>query len=87
MGVLEQFDDAVRPVRRLINNLLEQNAVLREARDLLLPRLVSGELDVSGLGLGSGGGVSPVGLTEGVLVERPASGSVVGVGLGGGVWV
>ena len=51
-GVLEQFDDAVRPVRRLITNLLEQNAVLRGARDLLLPRLVSGELDVSELGLG-----------------------------------
>ena len=50
--VLEQFDEAVRPVRSLINNLLEQNAVLREARDLLLPRLVSGELDVSELDLG-----------------------------------
>ena len=50
-GVLEEFDDSVHPVRRLMNNLLEQNAVLREARDLLLPRLVSGELDVSELGL------------------------------------
>lgn len=49
--VLEQFDEAVRPVRSLINNLLEQNAVLREARELLLPRLVSGELEVSELGL------------------------------------
>ena len=42
----------MHPLRGLVNNLLEQNAVLREARDLLLPRLVSGELDVSGLGLG-----------------------------------
>ena len=49
--VLEQFDEAVRPMRSLMSNLLEQNAVLRETRDLLLPRLVSGELDVSELDL------------------------------------
>ena len=30
--------------------LSDQTAVLRDARDLLLPRLVSGELDVSELG-------------------------------------
>ena len=36
----------------LIKNLLLQNQVLYEARDLLLPRLVSGELDVSELDLG-----------------------------------
>ena len=50
--VLERFDDAVHPVRSLLNNLLKQNAVLRRARDLLLPRLVSGELDVSEPGFG-----------------------------------
>ena len=32
-------------------NLRKQNRVLREARDLLLPRLVSGELDLSELDL------------------------------------
>ena len=47
--VLKRFEDVVRPVRSLLNNLLEQNALLRQARDLLLPRLVSGELDVSEL--------------------------------------
>ena len=45
--VLRRFDNAVRPVRSLLNNLLEQSARLRQARDLLSPRLVSGELDVS----------------------------------------
>ena len=49
--ILGRFDDAVRPLRKLMNSLLAQNAVLREARDLLLPRLVSGELDVSELDL------------------------------------
>ena len=47
--ILKRFDDAVLPVRALLNNLLEQSALLREVRDLLLPRLVSGELDVSEL--------------------------------------
>ena len=35
----------------LIANLSQQNVILREARNLLLPGLVSGELDVSELGL------------------------------------
>lgn len=47
--VLKRFDEAVRPVRSLLNTLLEQDALIRQARDLLLPRLVSGELDVSDL--------------------------------------
>jgi type I restriction enzyme, S subunit len=45
------FGDVARPLRRLSTNLLRQNEVLRAARDLLLPRLVSGELDVSELDL------------------------------------
>ena len=48
--VLAQFDAAVIPIRSLMSCLLEQNAVVREARGLLLPRLVSGELDVSEFG-------------------------------------
>ena len=44
---MQQFETQVGPMMRLIENLLRQNAALREARDLLLPRLVSGDLDVS----------------------------------------
>ena len=51
IDILEQFDKTVRQARSLMNNLLEQNAVLRKARDLLLPRLISGEIDVSELDL------------------------------------
>jgi len=36
-------------------NFADRNAVLREARDLLLPRLVSGEIDVSELEIEGGG--------------------------------
>ena len=46
---LKRFDEAVRPVRSLLNTLLEQSALIRQARDLLLPQLVSGELEVSEL--------------------------------------
>ena len=48
---MNRFEENVGPMMTLIKNLLRQNQVLLEARDLLLPRLVSGELDVSVLGL------------------------------------
>ena len=47
----DQFEGLVRPMLDLQLNLSKQNRALREARDLLLPRLVSGELDVSELDL------------------------------------
>ena len=49
--VLDEFISTVAPITALSLNLTQQNRVLREARDLLLPRLVSGELDVSELNL------------------------------------
>ena len=49
--VLACFGEVVDPLLDLSANLRQQNRVLREARDLLLPRLVSGELDVSELDL------------------------------------
>jgi type I restriction enzyme S subunit len=50
--IVEQFEQLVVPMANLGQNLSKQNSVLREARDLLLPRLVSGELDMSELELG-----------------------------------
>ena len=50
--VVGEANDALTPLMYLEINLRKQNRVLREARDLLLPRLVSGELDVSELDLG-----------------------------------
>lgn len=46
-GVLSHFDEAVAPMRSLIRRLERKNANLRAQRDLLLPKLVSGEIDVS----------------------------------------
>ena len=45
------FSETVEPMNQLRKNLATQNRVLRKARDLLLPRLISGELDVSELDL------------------------------------
>ncbi len=50
--VVEGFESSAGPMADLIANLSRQNLILREARDLLLPRLVSGELDVSELDMG-----------------------------------
>lgn len=49
--VSAEFEERVAPMSALRRNMSQQNRVLREARDLLLPRLVSGELDVSELNL------------------------------------
>ena len=49
--IQQLFVRSVEPMRKLMSNLRRQNRALREARDLLLPRLVSGELDVSELDL------------------------------------
>lgn len=40
------FEEAVAPVFRQVANLMEQNEKLRAVRDLLLPRLMSGEIAV-----------------------------------------
>ena len=49
--LMSLYDTAVDPMYSLRQVLSDQVACLREARDLILPRLVSGELDVSELDL------------------------------------
>ena len=45
--VQEHFDELVAPMRQMTVTLTSKNANLRATRDLLLPKLISGELDVS----------------------------------------
>lgn len=47
--LVQSFEDAVRPFRQQITTLLVQNEKLRAARDLLLPRLMSGEVQAGSL--------------------------------------
>ncbi len=44
--LLEQFNQITQDIVEFIHNLLFRNRNLRQTRDLLLPRLVSGEIDV-----------------------------------------
>jgi type I restriction enzyme S subunit len=49
LPVENAFSETVEPMCRLIENLISKNQDLRHTRDLLLPKLISGELDVSEL--------------------------------------
>lgn len=43
---LKIFNQEMKPIYKLIKNLHQQNTKLREARDILLPRLMSGQIEV-----------------------------------------
>jgi len=49
---LDRFDSVVDPVLRLRTALQRQSTALSFSRDLLLPRLVTGQLDISDIDLG-----------------------------------
>lgn len=46
LDIIQKFHAIISPIFELIENLQKKNSNLRQQRDLLLPRLVSGELDV-----------------------------------------
>ncbi|MCK4590850.1 MAG: restriction endonuclease subunit S [Candidatus Latescibacteria bacterium] len=49
-----RFAMIVSPILQQVDNLIFQNTTLRQTRDLLLPKLISGELDVSELEIKTG---------------------------------
>ena len=49
-----RFEEVVAPVDRLALSVVRATRNLRAARDLLLPRLISGEIDVTDLGIAMG---------------------------------
>lgn len=44
--LINQFQDIVIPIDKQIENLTKQNRLLTQARDLLLPKLINGEIEV-----------------------------------------
>ena len=46
-----QFESIIAPLFKQVQNLGEKNANLHETRDLLLPKLISGEIDISELNI------------------------------------
>jgi type I restriction enzyme, S subunit len=55
-STLAKFQGFIDPVFRQIKLLTQKNANLRRIRDLLLPRLIGGEVDVEGLDIAMGEG-------------------------------
>ncbi len=53
-SLLDSLEDFVSPMWKLINNLDNKNFNLRLTRDYLLPRLISGEIDVENLDINTG---------------------------------
>ena len=51
VDILEIFGSQIESMFQMIKNLKGRNSNLRETRDLLLPKLISGELDVSELNI------------------------------------
>ena len=49
LDIAGQFDQLAEPILALILSLAKRNGTLRRTRDLLLPKLISGEVDVSEL--------------------------------------
>lgn len=45
-AILESLNETIRPILDQLRNLAVQNQKLRTARDLLLPRLMTGEIAV-----------------------------------------
>ena len=45
-NLLKQFEEKINPIFKMIGNLKHRNKVLRESRDLLLPKLVTGKINV-----------------------------------------
>ncbi len=54
-SILEQFEEVVRPVFSQLETLTDTNDNLRRTRDMLLPKLISSELDVEDLDIDTGG--------------------------------
>lgn len=53
-GLMNRFESVARPMRRRIELLMQQNQNLRLTLDLLLPKLISGDIDVSNLDIDIG---------------------------------
>ena len=46
LDAVELFESSCKPIFKLIDTLQKQNTKLREARDILLPKLMNGQIEV-----------------------------------------
>lgn len=52
--LIKKFDEIVGPLIKMLFTCCKENQILRQTRDLLLPKLISGKIDVSGLDVQTG---------------------------------
>ena len=52
-SLIAEFEEIAAPISSLLGNLTKENVNLRRTRDMLLPKLISGDLDVSNLDIGT----------------------------------
>jgi len=48
-NTLDAFEEIIKPIFKSVYNVALKDEILRRTRDLLLPKLIGGEIDVSGL--------------------------------------
>jgi type I restriction enzyme S subunit len=53
-SLVKEFSEFVEPTLTVMENLFQKNQNLRTTRDLLLPKLISGEIDVEELDINTG---------------------------------
>jgi type I restriction enzyme S subunit len=56
-NILKSFEELVATKRKMLTTLLDKNATLRRTRDLLLPKLISGEVALEELDIEAKGGL------------------------------
>ncbi len=52
-SLIAEFEEIAASISSLLGNLTKENVNLRKTRDMLLPKLISGDLDVSDLDIGT----------------------------------
>jgi hypothetical protein len=75
---LPKFSEQISPIFRSIHVLAKKNTNLRRTRDLLLPGLISGEVDVEGLDIETGEGMTEAAASIEEDVKKSAEVTLVG---------
>ena len=75
---IENFHNITFPMFEEIRSLQLKNANVRRTRDLLLPKLISGEVDVEGLDIETGEGMTEAAASIEEDVEKSAEAALAG---------
>jgi hypothetical protein len=75
---LTKFSEQISPIFHSIHVLAKKNTNLRRTRDLLLPKLISGEVDVEGLDIETGEGMTEAAASIEEDVKKSAEAALAG---------